>query len=350
MAPHWTPLVRPPPPGDTSIKVNNMYNDQSSARPQRPNGRRPQQAPVKIPTSKKFVPFDRREDKEIRGVRWKERSEVVPTLRREDDVPETSESAENASGAVGIDRKREVKVVGTYACLALFKVRPQDVIRVYLTQTQVKEFSTMLSWCAQQRKAYHIVTNEDLEKISGTEHHEGVCILTKRAARNDFRTIVEKLAKAPGPSCIILLENVQNPHNLGALLRVGAHFGAGLVGVINHGPNNQMVLPTATYRVAEGGAEYVPVADAGGIESCCKILKRNGFKVLGTSGRAKLPLPQADMGGKVAIMFGSETRGLSDSALDACDSVINIPGTGNVRSLNISCASAVVLGHWAAKV
>src|SRR5690606_27145328 len=123
------------------------------------------------------------------------------------------------SGA--IQRKDELKIYGMNACLGFFRKRNQDLIRVYLTEEKLKTLKEVISFCVNSKLAYHIVGNDELENISESKHHEGVVFLVKN------KKIGQLKEYRPGlnDSGFMALENVSNPHNIGAVLRSMAHFG-----------------------------------------------------------------------------------------------------------------------------
>jgi TrmH RNA methyltransferase len=234
----------------------------------------------------------------------------------------------------------ELKVAGRNACRALFDARRDDVRRVYVTEANVKAFGDVLKWCAQNRIAYHIKTDADLDQVAETVHHDGVLFLarTKRVL-----SLEEALARLPanGACTVVMLEDVKNPHNLGAILRVCAHFGVRVLFAAGETP----ALSPAAMRTAEGGAEHTEVVPVGDGAAALAALKKRGFRVVATSshakatlGAAKLVLPE-----RALVVFGSEGEGLSRSLLDAAEVTLAIPGSGALESLNVACAASVVL-------
>ena len=119
-------------------------------------------------------------------------------------------------------RAEETRVYGENACQALFASRPEAIVRAWFVQSVTPRFREALRWMAANRKAYHVVDEEELAKASGTEHHGGVCFLIKKRQGLDAQTY---LKTAPATDCVLALEEVGNPHNLGAIVRSCAHFG-----------------------------------------------------------------------------------------------------------------------------
>ncbi|MDU7020263.1 MAG: tRNA/rRNA methyltransferase, partial [Enterobacter sp.] len=119
-------------------------------------------------------------------------------------------------------RAEETRVYGENACQALFQSRPECIVRAWFIQSVTPRFKEALRWMAANRKAYHVVDDAELTKASGTEHHGGVCFLIKK--RNGT-TVQQWVSQADADDCVLALEDVGNPHNLGAMMRSCAHFG-----------------------------------------------------------------------------------------------------------------------------
>jgi len=233
---------------------------------------------------------------------------------------------------------REARFHGRRACQALFERRPDDVLRVYLVEEVLPAFGALLKECARARRPYRIVQPDELATLAGTLHHEGVCVI----ARPRPDAVLDEVVGPPGPACLVALEGVSNPHNLGAALRVCAHFGARAL--LAEGA--EASLAGATARVAEGGSEWTPLVRPDGVVGTFPALRRAGFRVVATSSRAKASLYQADLPPRAAFVFGAEGAGLGGEAKQSADLLVRIPGTGHVQSLNVATTVAVVLGEW----
>ncbi|MBX7142962.1 MAG: rRNA methyltransferase [Oligoflexia bacterium] len=236
----------------------------------------------------------------------------------------------------------EAKICGRHACWAVFKARPDSIVKAYVTDALRGEFGKVLKFCAQKRLAYHIIPEEELARVSGSEHHEGVCFVVRETAGLTLDSVLNSRQRSQHPAVIIFLEGVENPHNFGAIARVAAHFG---VDAILLDDKNPLTLSSAAYRVAEGGLESVPVIRISSIDSTLKKLRQAGFRVLSTIVEGGTDLFQAELKGPLLILFGAEGSGLSARAKSAADLAITIPGSGRVESLNVACATSVLLGE-----
>jgi TrmH RNA methyltransferase len=231
---------------------------------------------------------------------------------------------------------------GLRACEALFERRPDAIVRVYLTAAKKPRFAKLLAWCAANHKGFQIVPEESLRRISGATHHEGIAILAKALRRQSFADLLAlvEAGRCTGP--ILYLDGVENPHNLGSILRTAAHFGvAAVAGKAGELPP----LSPAAVRVAEGAAEIVPVCDLAEPAADLRRLAAAGFAIVAASSHRGTPPAEAPLAGRCAIVLGSEGRGVSPSVARVATAEVCIPGTGAVESLNVSVAAGILLAE-----
>jgi RNA methyltransferase, TrmH family len=236
-------------------------------------------------------------------------------------------------------KNQEMKVYGRHAALTLFKKRPEDIIRAYTTQDGLFEFKGLIRHCVDNKLAYHVVDNEELEKLTRATHHEGIALVVK----NKRIPSVKELMSEPGRVMILALEEVENPHNLGAIMRSAAHFG--VTGIL-YEAKVPVALTGSAFRTAEGGAESVPAVHLDTWVEVFDQIKALGFKTFATSSHDGVSLFNTKFPEKTILFMGQEREGLSDRMLKKMSALIQIPGTGEVESLNVSNATASVLTEW----
>jgi TrmH RNA methyltransferase len=235
---------------------------------------------------------------------------------------------------------------GLRACEALFATRPDDIVRVYVAAHRKPKFSKLLKWCAEHRRGFQIVEDENLKRISGSTHHEGVAILAKAIRRWDLDDLARAIdrsddAKAvPGP--ILYLDGVENPHNVGSILRTAAHFG--VMAVAGRAGDLPPLSPAAV-RVAEGAAEAVPVCDLADAPAVLRRLASAGFTIVAASSHQGVSPDKAPLSKKCVLVLGSEGKGVSAAIERVATGRVCIPGTGSVESLNVSVACGVLLAE-----
>ncbi len=209
-------------------------------------------------------------------------------------------------------RAEETRVYGENACQALFQSRPEAIVRAWFIQSVTPRFKEALRWMAANRKAYHVVDEAELAKASGTEHHGGVCFLIKK---RHGTSVAQWVAKAEAEDCVLALEDVGNPHNLGAIMRSCAHFGVKGVVVQDAG----VLESGAAIRTAEGGAEHVePITGDSFIDTLTQF-RQAGYAIVSTSSHNGTPLFKAELPKKMVLVLGQERDGLSDAAISSSD-------------------------------
>ena len=261
-----------------------------------------------------------------------------PSTRPPDSAPRGDRRPSRHTG------KAEEKFHGVRACEALFTRRPGDVVRVYVTARRKPTFANLLEHCVRERKGFQIVDDENLERLTGSLHHEGIVILAKAVRRQDLAGLLHGIEAGTITGPLLYLDGVQNPHNLGSILRTAAHFGVGAaIGAAGELPP----LSAAAVRVAEGAAEHVPVVALANPGPDLVRLKKAGYQLVATTshgGDALWTAPLADAS-KLVLVMGSEGEGVSRGIAKACDRTVRIPGTGLVESLNVSVACGIVLAE-----
>ena len=231
---------------------------------------------------------------------------------------------------------------GLRGCEALFARRPQDIVRVYLAEERRRQFAKLLAVCAAERKGFQVVAHENLERLTGSIHHEGIAVLARQIRRWNLSDLVREIEAGHLPGPLLYLDGVQNPHNLGSILRTAAHFG---VGAILGAGGALPPLSPAAVRVAEGAAEFVPVCDLVDPVADLKRLKKAGYSVAVTSSHRGEPVYSATLGDKVLLVLGSEGEGVSRPIDAIADLRLQIPGTAVVESLNVSVACGIALSE-----
>lgn len=240
----------------------------------------------------------------------------------------------------GDQRRSELRVFGFNACLAVYARRPAAIRKVYLLESRVPALREVLRHCAELRVGYRIVGEDDLRKLTASQHHEGVCFEVIRASPPSLIALLERVQTRP--SQLAFLDGVGNPHNLGAILRSAAHFG---VDAVLLGGDAGLALSGAACRVAEGGAEAVPLI--GIDEMDWQRLDRSGFVAAATVVRDGVSLHEAALPPRIVWLIGAEGAGVSATRLGTAALRLMIPGTGAVDSLNVASATAVLLAEHA---
>lgn len=176
-----------------------------------------------------------------------------------------------------------------------------------------------------------------LDKLAITRNHQGILAETPPFNYIPFEELlVPKSGESP---FLVLLDHVQDPHNLGALIRTA--YATGCHGVVIPERRAAQMTPAAV-RTAAGAAEYLPVASVVNIARCLDQCKEAGLWVYGADMGGEMLYPDGDYKGAVALVIGGEGEGLSRLVKEKCDHLIRLPMRGKVASLNASVAGALL--------
>ena len=184
-------------------------------------------------------------------------------------------------------------------------------------------------------------SNSELNAMVGNVSHQGIVALCEEYKYLTLKQLLSKLEGKENP-LIVLLDGLEDPHNLGAILRSVDAFGAD--GVII-GANRQVRLNSTVAKVSTGAIEYVDVCMVTNLNQAVKELKEAGYWVVASDGDAKLDYRQVDYNMKTVLIVGSEGFGISQLLLKNSDFVVKIPMVGHVNSLNASVACALFLAQ-----
>lgn len=235
------------------------------------------------------------------------------------------------------------RVVGLSAARAALAHRPADVLSIAHSPEARAELGDFLRSAAKQRIAYREVAREELDRIAGTLHHEGVCMLVRARTAWTMEDVATDLSEG---GFAVALDRVDNPHNVGAVLRSAAFFGARALLVAAKGKDAS--LTSASVRIAEGGAEHVPVVFVADLGAALMRLARDGAHIVGADAHASDERASAGFPDRTVLVLGSERHGLGPDARRACDRFIRITGSGAVESLNVSVAAGVLMAKLCA--
>jgi TrmH RNA methyltransferase len=241
-------------------------------------------------------------------------------------------------------RDEAERVYGLSAALAAFGERPDSVLSIAHTAAARRPLAQMLSEAAQRHIAYREVDEESLARMAESVHHEGVCLLLRPRPAPGPRQIVERVGNQ---GLVLALDGVQNPHNVGAMLRTAAYFGA--AAMIVSMDDDKPVLTPAARRVAEGGAELLPVAQVPSLPAALRKLADAGMAIIGTDARTKLTTAELRWPRRVVLVLGNEREGLASDTREVCSTLVRIPGTEAIDSLNVSVAAGILLASYSAE-
>ena len=178
-----------------------------------------------------------------------------------------------------------------------------------------------------------------MDKIAEGGAHQGVAAYVSSYEYCEVEDIIAAAEKKGEDPFIVILDGIEDPHNLGAIIR--SADGAGAHGIVI--PKRRAVGMTGTVAKASAGAvEYVPVARVANIPQTVEMLKKEGFWIAAVD-MSETPYYKADLRGKLAVVIGNEGEGISRLVRQKCDFAVSMPMMGSVQSLNASNAAAIIM-------
>lgn len=232
-------------------------------------------------------------------------------------------------------------ICGVHAVEAVLKNDASRIERVLfkvgkLNSRQEKFFGDLKS----NRISIERVDEKELERAAQGERHQGVVAFCREAEQMLEEDLVQFVEDLDRPVILLVLDGVTDPHNLGACLRTADAVGVDAVIVPR---DNSVNITPVVRKVASGAVESVPLVTVTNIARTMEQLKQIGVWFTGLSDEASGDLYQHDFKGNIAIVMGAEGKGLRHKTENYCDFHVSIPMRGQVESLNVSVATAVVL-------
>jgi rRNA methylases len=247
-------------------------------------------------------------------------------------------------------QNNELAVCGLSAVKKLEKNRGDLIRRLYFTKDTAPLFGGLCKKLAKNHGIYNMVEAEDLEKLSGSVHHQGVVAMIYAPEIIPLDSDVTDGWIADREN-VLVLDRIGNANNLGAIVRSAAFFG--MKNIVIPNDEAQSSITTSSYRVAEGGMEYVKIYSVNSIPRLMDAVQ-GGMVRIGTALSAEKTV--SELAGLCAkkpalIVLGNEEHGISDEVRQRCDELVIIPFAGmgadakepQVDSLNVAQAASIIL-------
>ena len=280
----------------------------------------------------------RREEKPARG--GAVRAERRPVRDREEREPREREirGRDQREGDFGGNPNEQVE--GRHPVLEALKAG-REINKILVAEGSTgSNLMEILSLASKRSLMVQNVPKTRLDQIAPGRNHQGVIAYIAAKEYAELDDIMAAAKNSPRPGLIIVLDEVEDPHNLGSILRsaeaVGAH------GIVI--PKRRAVPLTSTVAKASAGAiEHVPVARVANISQTIETLKKEGFWVVGTEVQTDKMYHQVDMSGPTVIVIGNEGKGLGEVVKKRCDYLVRLPMVGQVQSLNAGVAAGILM-------
>jgi len=240
-------------------------------------------------------------------------------------------------------RRKDVEftLYGWNTCLRFFEKRPQDLCRLFFSKQRSAKLGTIKKWCADHKLPYRELDAESLNKVASATHHEGVVMVVRPLEPSPVHPFIKGGLGKQGIA--VALDRVGNTHNLGAILRTCAFFGA--EGLVMSNEEGQARLTSSAARTAEGAMEVTPIFQSTNLASALRDFMSRNIFVLGADLDAKQSLYEVEVRFPCVVVLGNEQEGLSEGVKKRCNQVVRISGAEKVQSLNVSVAAGIVLSE-----
>lgn len=230
------------------------------------------------------------------------------------------------------------------ALLAHKRGNPLSIEKLFLTKDKSQDPS-ITGIIQSNQIPFDVVTREEIESMVGRDAvHQGICALLKE---NTLYTPLEQvLSKAKDNSknsLFVLLDELEDPHNVGAIIRSAVAFGADTVLLPEH---DQVQLNGTVIKAASGMNFAIPIVRIGNINTTLRKLKDDGFWSYGLTGNGDTKLEEVKFDSNTVLVIGSEGTGIREKTLELCDFKMSIKTSALCESLNASNATAVTLYEW----
>jgi len=233
------------------------------------------------------------------------------------------------------------RIVGLHAAASALEHTPEKLTAAWLDAGRL---DAKLARVKQELEAagvsVRLTNRKELERLAEGRNHQGVIVeleMPQELGESDLR---DALSALEGQAFFLVLDHVQDPHNLGACLR--SADAAGVQGVIITKDQAVGITPTVA-KVASGAAETVPLYKVTNLARALGWLKEAGIWIVGAAGEAEKTVYQTDLNMPLALVMGAEEKGLRRLTREHCDFLVKIPMFGQVESLNVSVATGVLL-------
>ncbi|PYZ91837.1 23S rRNA (guanosine(2251)-2'-O)-methyltransferase RlmB [Salipaludibacillus keqinensis] len=206
--------------------------------------------------------------------------------------------------------------------------------------SQKGQMNQIIDLSKQKKILVQTVPKKKLEQMVQSSNHQGVVAQIAAYEYKDISTLFDNAAKKGESPFFLMLDELEDPHNLGSILRTAD--ASGVHGVII--PQRRSVGLTSTVAKASAGAiEHVPVAKVTNLSKTMEELKKDGLWFIGTDARGQADYREVDVDMPVCLVIGSEGKGMSRLVKEKCDFLVQIPLMGKVTSLNASVAASLLM-------
>ena len=238
------------------------------------------------------------------------------------------------------DKQYQDQIEGRNAVIEALEAG-RDINRIFVSNGEKNGSINKILAMAKEKKVIVVEVNKKkLEEMATSDNHQGVIAIVPPYEYCDVDDILEEAKKKNEPPFILILDGIEDPHNLGSIIRTAET--AGVHGIII--PKRRAASVNSTVaKVSAGAVEYVKIARVNNLTETIKYLKDQGVWICGTDMETSTYYDKQDLTGSIAIVIGSEGFGMSRLVKENCDFLVKIPMKGHITSLNASVSAGIVI-------
>ncbi|ADD03229.1 RNA methyltransferase, TrmH family, group 3 [Thermoanaerobacter italicus Ab9] len=216
----------------------------------------------------------------------------------------------------------------------------KEIEKIYVSKTAKGNISKIINLAKEAGIVVSTTDNETLSKLAGSQNHQGIVALSAVYQYFEVEDLLEYAEQKKEKPFLLILDEITDPHNLGAIIRSAEAFG--VHGIII--PKRRAVGVNATVvKTSAGAVEYMKIAKVSNINNTIRNLKERGLWIIGTDVNGGKSFEEIDYDFPVALVIGNEGKGVSKLVLQNCDFVVKIPMKGKINSLNASVAASILI-------
>ena len=233
-------------------------------------------------------------------------------------------------------KERVYQVYGINNCLSVLNRRIYNIVNIFILDEKVSDYKKIVSYKKYSEKIYHLNKNEFNKKFE-TYRTQGIVIVFT----GDLIKDINGVSFDKNNSCLLILDQIEDPQNAGQIIRTSEC--AGIDGII-FPFHNSFKISNTVLNVSQGAFAEVPLYEVTNISKTISDLKKNDFWIVGLENSLDEKIwSDIDYSGKIAIVVGSEGKGIRKKVIEHCDFLASIPMQGTTNSLNVSAAVSAIL-------
>ena len=236
----------------------------------------------------------------------------------------------------------KIYLYGKHALFESLSAKPEAIKKVFLDDNASKD-SELMKLLDKNKIPISKLKGSDVSSVGSNAVHQGVIALVNTEALYSPLSVIDDILKKEKNPCIVLLDELQDPHNVGAIIRSAVAFGASAIIMPEH---NQSPITGTVIKTSVGMVFRTSIVKVGNVNQTVRALKDKGFWVYGLVMNGDTTLKNAQFDTPTLFVVGNESDGIREKTLELCDIKLSIPMSPSCESLNAATASSVVLYEW----